>query len=276
MKNLIRLLARHHLFLLFLALEAIAFGLLFRYNRYHRSNYINATTAITGNVFSAVQSVKDFLILSQSNSQLASENAHIKNTLASSYKSNRISFQNIYDSVFVKNWQYIDCKIVFNSLNKQNNILIIDKGSRHGIKPETGLVTDKGIIGIIRYVSTNYSSVVSLLNTSISVSAKLKKSGHFGTLHWDGVNNQYCWLNDIPTHIIINNGDTVVSSGYSSIFPEGILIGVTEDVNRSDDMNFFQIKIRLIQDFSTITHAYSVQNIFKEEIDSLKTITGHD
>ena len=276
MKNLIRLLSRYHLFLLFLALEAIAFGLLFQYNRYHRSSYINASTAITGNVFSTIQSVKDYMILAESNKQLAEENAQIKNTLTQSYKSNRISYKDIYDSTFVKNWQYVDCKIVFNSTNKQNNILIIDKGKKHGIKPESGLVTDHGLIGIIRYVSDNYSSVMSVLNISINVSAKLKKSGHFGTLQWDGVSNKHCWLNDIPNHITINDGDTVVSSGYSTIFPEGIAIGVTEDINRSDDMNFFRIKVRLLQDFGTITHAYAVQNTFKEEIDSLKTISGHD
>ncbi|MDD2562973.1 MAG: rod shape-determining protein MreC [Salinivirgaceae bacterium] len=276
MKNLIRLLVRYHLFFMFLALEAIAFGLLFQYNRYHRSSYINASTAITGNVFSTIQKVKDYMILAESNKQLAAENAQIKNTLAQSYKSNRISFKEIYDSIFIKNWEYVDCKIVFNSTNKQNNILIIDKGLKHGIKSETGLITDRGIIGIVRHASDNYSSVMSLLNVSINVSAKLKKSGHFGTLQWDGVSNNHCWLSDIPTHITINNGDTVVSSGYSTIFPEGIIIGVTEDINRSDDMNFFRIKVRLLQDFGIITHAYVVQNIFKEEIDSLKTLSRHD
>jgi rod shape-determining protein MreC len=276
MKNLLQILTKYHLFLLFLFLELLAFGLLVNYNNYHRSSYINVATTVTGGVFSRVQRVKDYLILAKSNEQLAAENAQIKNTLVTSYKSNRVSYQDIYDSVYQLQWRYLDCKVAFNSINKQNNILIIDKGEKQGVKTEMAVISNRGVVGIVRNVAKNYSTVLSLLNTNVIISAKLKKSGHFGTLRWDGKNTTYCYLSDIPNHVIIDNGDTIVTSGFSTIFPEGIMIGVASDVNKSEDLNFFQIKVRLNEDFGSLTHVYAVGNMFKHELDSIKKMTGND
>jgi rod shape-determining protein MreC len=276
MKNLLRILNKYHLFLLFLLLQSLAFGLLFNYNTYHKSSYINASTAITGDIFAKAQQVKDYLILAKSNEQLATENAQIKNTLLSAYKSNRVSYQEIYDSIYELQWRFMDCKLAYNSISKQNNILIIDKGSKHGITPEMAIVSSRGVVGIVRNVAKNYSAVLSLLNTNVAISAKLKNSGHFGTLRWDGRNIQYCYLSDIPNHVKIDNGDTIVTSGYSTIFPEGIMIGVAADVNKSEDLNFFQIKVRLSEDFGSLTHVYAVKNMFKHELDSIKRMTGND
>ncbi len=276
MKNLLLLLTRYHLFLLFLLLELLAFGLLVNYNNYHRSSYINVSASITGGIFARVQRVKDYLILAKSNEQLAAENAQIKNTLVSSYKSNRVSYQDIYDSVYQQQWRYFDCKIAYNSINKQQNILILDKGAKQGIAPDMAVVSNRGVVGIVRNVSNNYCTVLSLLNTNVVISAKLKKSGHFGTLRWDGKNTRYCYLTDIPNHVIIDDGDTIVTSGFSTVFPEGIMIGVAADVNKSDDLNFYQIKVRLTEDFGSLTHVHAVGNMFKQELDSLKKMTGND
>jgi len=276
MKNLIRLLERYYLFLLFVVLEIIAFSLLINNNVYHRSVYNEISTAWTGKIFSIVQEIKNYTNLKEINEQLLEENTRIKNTLLSAYKSNRITFREINDSVFEKQWEYIDTRIVFNTTNKQNNIIIIDKGSRHGITTEMGLITDKGIIGFICNVSKNYSMALSLINTNVSISAKHKNSGYFGVLKWDGIDNWYCWLSDIPNHIKINNGDTVVSSGYSAIFPEGVPIGAILDFHKTDDMNFYNVKVKLFQDFNVLSYVYVVKSVFKNEIDSLINISKHD
>jgi|BioPla2DNA2_1021312.scaffolds.fasta_scaffold00067_80 rod shape-determining protein MreC len=276
MRNLLRILVKFYPLLLFLTLEFIAFAMLFNYNTYHRAAYLNASSALTGGINERIQRFKDFFILVKANEQLADENARIKNTLVSSYKSNRVSFSEIYDSVYEQYWKYIDCKIVYNSTGRQHNMLMIDKGSRHGIEPEMGLVSGKGVVGIIQHVSKNYSTASSILNTNVIISAKLKSSDHFGILKWDGNDTKYCYLSDIPNHIKIENGDTIVTSGYSSIFPEGIIIGIAVDVDKSFDLSFFNIKVKLTEDFGAITHLYAVKNLFKNEIDSLKNLTEND
>ena len=276
MKNLIRFLERFHLFILFAVLQIGAFSLLINNNQYQQSVYTSVSTMITGKLFSVVQQVKNYTNLIEINQQLLNENTQIKNTLSTAYKSNRITFKEINDSVFEKKWEFIDAQVVFNNTNKQNNILIIDKGSKHGIKPEMGLITDKGVIGIIRNVSVNYSMALSLLNSSVAISAKHKNTGYFGSLKWDGLEIDFCWLSDIPNHIIINNGDTIVTSGYSAIFPEGVLIGTIADFTKTDDLNFYNVKVKLFQDFRIISYIYTVKSVFKNEIDSLKRISGYD
>lgn len=270
MKNLIRFIGKYYLFILFIFLEITSFTLLINHNKFHYSVFSSVSVKLTGKLFSFVQHVKDYMYLVEVNAQLIEENNRIKNTLISAYKDNKVAYKDIYDSVFEKQWSYIQTKIVFNSTNKQNNILIIDKGSKHGIKPEMGLVTGKGVIGIIRDVSENYSSALSLLNTNVKISAKHKKTDYFGILQWDGIDNQICRFTDVPNHITLNNGDTVVTSGYSSIFPEGIPMGVISDFNKSEDVNSYDISVKLFQDFKSISYTEAVESVFKSEIDSLK------
>jgi rod shape-determining protein MreC len=231
---------------------------------------------LTGRMFSVVQQVKNYTNLKQINEQLLDENTKIKNTLASAYKSNRITFREINDSLYEKKWSYIDAQIAFNSTNRQNNIIVIDKGSKHGITSEMGVITDRGVIGIVRNVSSNYSLALSLLNSSVIISARHKNSGYFGPLKWDGIDTRFCRLSDIPNHVKINNGDTIITSGFSSVFPENIMIGTVSDFNKTEDMNFYNVKVELFQDFNIVSYIYIVKSIFKNEIDSLINIVGHD
>lgn len=276
MKNLLRIISKYHLLLLFIVLETISFAMLFNHNSYHRSAYLNATSTITGTINKRIQYIKDFLILVESNKHLAAENASIKNSLRSSYKQNRISFHEIFDSIYSEHWHYTDCKIVYNSTNRQNNIIIIDKGIMQGVEPETAIISGRGVVGIVQHVSNHYSTAYSLLNTNVIISAKLKSTGHFGTLRWDGNDPSYCMLSDIPNHVKVENGDTIVTSGYSALFPEGITIGIATNIDKSVDLSFYQIKVKLCEDFGALTHAYTVKNILKHEIDSLKKIIEND
>lgn len=276
MKNLALFLLRHHPAILYIALEILSFAILFQYNRHHQSVYVSAMAGLTGGVFSVTQNFKDFLILTTANEQLAQENAQIKNTLRSSYKDNRVSYKEIYDSTYIRRWRYTDCKVVYNSTNRQKNILIVDKGSRHGVSAGDGLVTDRGAVGVVQNVSADYSSALSLLNTDMSVSAKLSRSGHFGVLRWDGADPRHCWLENIPNHVAVENGDTVSTSGFSTIFPEGIVLGRVRDIDKEVDANFLTLRVELSQDFGAMTHVYAVRDELGGQIDSLMKSASHD
>ncbi len=273
MRTLIRLLQAYHMFIIFLALETFAFLMLINHNPYQKSKFTNAALSITGEILQKIEKVKNYFYLAKINQRLVHENAQLKNSLISSLKSNRITAKDLSDLVFEKHWTFIDCNIVFNSTNKQQNILIIDRGAKHGVVSEAGIVTEKGVIGIVRNVSANYSNALSLLNSQVTISARLRKSKHFGILKWDGRSPKYCYMFDLPTHINIENGDTIETSGYSSIFPAGIPIGIVEDFDKSNDPNFLKVKVKLLEEFGALSHAYIVINKFKNEIDSLKNLS---
>ncbi|HON19193.1 MAG TPA: rod shape-determining protein MreC [Salinivirgaceae bacterium] len=276
MRNLIRLIQQYHLIILFLVLEFFAFLILVTHNPYQRSEFTSFALSITGSLFEKIEKVHNYLNLAKNNERLARENAQLKNSLLLSFKSNQITYKELRDSVLQRNWTFIDCNIIFNSTNKQQNILIVDRGTKHGVTQEMGIMTEKGVIGIIQTASLNYSNALSLLNTQVSISAKLKKTNHVGILRWDGSSTKYCYLYDLPNHLTINNGDTIVTSGYSTLFPPGVPIGFVEDFDSGENPNFFRIKVHLFEDFGSLSTAYIVKNHFKTEIEKLKINPTND
>lgn len=270
MNNLIRFITRNHHFFIFLFVEIIAFALIIQYNQYHRATFIDKTSAAFGSVYNFTHDLEDFFYLRQANEELAEQNAHILNTLKKSYKANKISYKEIYDSVYLQQWHYIVATVINNSVNKQNNFLTIDKGARHGIKESMGVVGPNGVVGIVRYVSRNFSTVISLLNPNFSLSARLANTKYFGSLQWDGINPEYCWLDDIPNHIKVEVGDRVVTSGYSAIFPQGIPLGKVVNARKNKNSNFYHIQVKLFIKMQALTHVYVIENYMKDEIKHLE------
>ena len=271
MKNLLRFIVRNHHFFVFLIFEIIALLLLIQYNQFHRATFLNNTGAAVSALHRLTNDVQDFFYLRDANQQLAEQNAHILNTLKKSYKSNKVSYREIYDSVYRKQWRYFTAVVINNSVNKQNNYLTVDKGRVHGVKEAMGVVGTHGVVGVVRHVSDNYATVISLLNPNFQLSARLTRTKYFGSLQWDGVDPRYCWLDDVPNHIIVNVGDSVETSGFSAIFPGGIPIGKVVEANRSGKNNFYHIKVQLFMQMQNLTHVYMVDNLYKDEIVGLET-----
>jgi rod shape-determining protein MreC len=166
--------------------------------------------------------------------------------------------------------------VINNSVNKPLNYITINRGAKHGIKPDQGIITHSGIVGVTLKVSDSYSLAMSVLNSRWSVSAKIRKNGYFGSLVWEGGDYRRASLKEIPVHVNIAKGDTVVTSGFSTIFPEGIPIGTIQDFYRGDGDNYYTIILALGTDFKSLSYVEIIENSSRDEIWELEKITGHD
>lgn len=277
MRNLFIFIWKNHFLFLFLLLESLSFYFIVRNNYFHRSSFINSSNRISGNILSAYESVNYYFSLGTANQQLALENAQLKNKLTSSFIIDKINKKSIVDSVYKQKYEYIVAKVINNSTNRATNYLTLDKGSKHGIKEDMGVVLGNGVVGIVKNVSENFSSVMSLLHKDVTVNAKIKKDGSFGPLVWkEGDDYMHATLTDIPIHVRLKGGDTVTTSSYSSIFPENIMIGTVESFFRRSGDYFFTVKVRLSADFKKIHYVYVVNNLMKEEQVKLENMSQND
>ncbi len=265
MKNLLHFIVRFHFTILFVVIEIFCLLLLVSYNNYQKTEFLNSSNVVTGSIYDRVSSTTDYLALAETNEQLNRENTKLKNILAESFKVSVDSSHLYNDSLYQQQYIYRTAKIINNSVNKQLNYITLNKGKIHGIKPEMAVVTDNGVVGVINSVSDNFSTAISLLNSRIRVSAKIKKNNYFGSLTWDGKNYKTARLYEIPFHVQIQVGDTIVTSGYSSIFPEGILLGTVQEVLPESGGNFHDVVIDLSNDFKGISYVKVIGDLMKTE-----------
>ncbi len=238
-------------------------------NSYHRASYFNSTNTMSAEIYKYVSNARSFFNLQLINDSLSKENARLRNLLLSSPYSNKVNKVTIEDSS-MRRYSYIEAKVINNSVNKRNNYLTIDRGSLHGIKEKMGVICGNGIVGTVKDVSKHFSTVISFLHKDSYVSAQLNSSKEFGSLVWDGLNPKFAYLKDIPTHVKVKVGDSVSTTGFSQKYPKEIFIGrvIKCDLNSGD--NFYNIKIALSTNFSTLRYVYIVEDNFAEEINSIE------
>lgn len=166
----------------------------------------------------------------------------------------------------LRQYFYTPATVINNTIYRKTNYLTINKGTRHGVLPDMAVISANGIVGVVQNASKNYATIISVLNTKLGVSAKLKNSKFYGSIKWDGLNYRKVILNEIPNHAVIHLGDSVVTSGYSIIFPEGIMIGTISDfAEDSEGSNFYDIKLKLSTDMKKLNHVFVVGNFLKDE-----------
>jgi rod shape-determining protein MreC len=256
--------------MMFLALEAISFVLIVSFNNYQRVAFFNSSNNFAGAVYEKFSSIDDYFSLSRTNARLAADNASLRKQLQWRMMQQEQYPVNRPDTVEAPAYIFTSAKVISNSVNKQLNYITLNKGSRHGIKPDMGIIDASGIVGVITDVSPNYSTGLSLLNRRLSVPAKITKNNYFGSLVWDGENYNTADLREIPFHIIVNIGDTVVSSGYSNVFPEGIMIGTIKKFDVESGTNFYNIKVELSTNFKTLKYVEVVQNTKRTELKNIE------
>lgn len=277
MRSLLRYLLRNYAFVLFLLLEGIALTMLFSYNSYQRSKYLNSSNSITGNIYQTYSSVIQYFQLAAVNKKLAGENAELRTMLE-----NLPGIVTAEDSMFVSLeeidtlYQFIPARIINNSVNRPFNYFTLNKGREDGIKPDQGVISPGGIVGVVTHVSQSYAVGLSVLNSRWSISAMLRKNGYFGSLIWRGADYTIADLTEIPLHVDVAPGDTIVTSGYSSVFPEGIMIGTIEDFTRPDGENYYDIKVKLSTDFKSLSYVEVIENQDKPEIEELENSITND
>ena len=270
MRNLLRFIIQHHFLILFLLIESFSLFLLFSANPYQRVVFYNASHKLSGRISTRMENFKDYFSLYYENRKLAEENSNLYNRLKTSYS---LATADSSDSLTHRKFLYLKTRVINNTVNKQYNYITLDKGSRGGIEPDMAVISSDGIVGIVKSVSDNYASVLSVLNRDFIVSAKIKKNGYFGPLNWNGNSAENATLVDIPHHVKISKGDTIVTSGFGEIFPEGVMIGIIDDF-RLKGGNYYEIKVKLSNDFRTLNYVQVIQNYAKNEIDSLENVAN--
>lgn len=265
MRNFLHFFLRHNFAFLFVLLEIIAFILIVTYNQNQRAIYLGSSSKITGGLYKDLNSIEEYLSLKKVNEELANENAFLRSQMPTSFKQSKDYFTLVGDSSTTNQYKYRSCKVVNNTVYKHFNYITLNKGLKDGIKPDMGVLSNKGIVGIVIKCSENYSTALSLLNPRLKISAKLKESEFFGSVSWNNKSTQYAILDEIPEHANVNVGEQVITSGYSSTFPDGILIGTVDQVKHPEGESFYEIKIKLSVNFSQLSYVEVVENIFQNQ-----------
>jgi rod shape-determining protein MreC len=267
MQQIVNFIIRNKTFLLFLLLFSISISFTIQSHSYHKSKFINSANFLTGGVYNSINNINDYFNLKSQNKLLAEENNRLKSLLYNSKKELDSSY--IDTVAFNGLYKFTTANIIRNTYSGTDNILLLNKGKNDNIKQDFGIITNNGIVGIIDNTSKKYATAISVLNTTSRISAQLKKSKHFGTLTWNGKNPAWVQLIDIPKIAPVAVGDTIATSGLSSIFPKGIGIGTIENFKLDAAENYYIINVKLFNDMTNIEHVYIIENTDAEEISNL-------
>ncbi len=272
MKEIIKLILKYHFTIIIILLEIKSFSLIVMHNSYQRTVFSGYAASFFGSISAVVTDIDDYFYLKVTNEKLVAENTNLRSQIEELKKALPSKDR---DSLWIKN-DSIDVDYVFRTaeminsgFNKTKNYITIDKGQADGIRAEMAVCSSEGVVGVEERASKHYAKVIPLINTNLRVSAKIKKNGYYGSLQWDGDDYRYSYLNDIPFHVNAEVGDTIVTSGFSTIFPEGKLIGFVESVNK-ETANFLSIKVKLATDFKRISDIYVIAYTKKQEQQQLE------
>ncbi|MEZ4981449.1 MAG: rod shape-determining protein MreC [Saprospiraceae bacterium] len=262
--------ARYGTFFTFLLLEIICFSLVVRYNEGQKEILSHSSKLFSGKVMDAYSSTRNYLHLADIADSLANENSILLKKVSLEAELPLLIFKDTLsleiDSTAKATFEIIPARVVNNSVNKFHNFLTLNVGTEAGVGPDMGVVTPDGLVGIVRAVSPGYSRVMSVLHRQNRISVALKRNGFFGTLVWKGTNPLEAEIEDIPKHADISKGDTIITSGYSSLFPSGLQVGVVKDFQLEPGSNSYSVQIVLGQDLSNLSYCYIVKNIHLEEL----------
>jgi rod shape-determining protein MreC len=270
MQRLFLFFYQYRAFFTFLLLELTCAWLIIGNNPYQGARFFNSSNGLVASLNNVSQGVREYFLLRQINSTLAEENAYLRSKFE---QLNQIQYVTskpmLTDSSVVKQFDFVSAKVVSNTVNRFTNFLTINKGEEDGVGPGMAVISSLGAIGKVRTVSKHYSVVTSILHIDVQVSVLLKRTGHFGTVQWDGVNPDIVKLKYIPRHVQPVKGDSILTSGYNAVFPEGVMVGLVEEVNLSDEL-FYDLKVKLSQDFRKLSYVEVVKNSMRPELDSLE------
>ena len=257
MRNLLEFLSRHNHWFVFVLLEVLSLTLLFHYNSYQGSVWFTSANAVSGKVYEWSSAVTQYFSLTDVNRQLTERNVYLEREvemLAEQIRKTQkdtTAVERMQQSV-MRQYSTIPAKVVSSSLDKANNLITIDKGSADGVRKDMGVVCGTGVVGIVYLTSEHYSVIIPVLNAQSNISCSIRGRGYFGYLHWNGGSPEYADIDDIPRHAHFKLGDYVVTSGYSSVFPSGVIVGRIKHVYNSPDGMAYRLKVTLTTDFTRL------------------------
>ena len=276
MQQIIYFIRKFRYFLLFLLLEVIAVIFTIQHHSYHTSKFVNSANSISGGFYNKINAINEFFVLKTENKLLIEENVRLKNLLEKKESVFVEKTSKVNDtSKYFQKYEYSVAKVINNNFTKRNNTLTINKGTNHGLSTDFGVINSNGVIGVIESISSNFATILSILNKNSNLNVRIKNSNHFGTLTWDGASYTTTQLIDLPRQASIKVGDTVITGGKSAIFPEGINIGIINDF-KFENNQYQNINVLLFNDMSAIGYVQIVENLQKSEQKNLEQNTTNE
>ena len=284
MSNLLDFLKRYFHVLTFIGLQILCMVMLSRTMNYPGFALARITKVITSPVNRMCYSIIRHFNYSKENQYLTEQNLELLNAQESNFLVSNDSITPVegdYTDTLgrtkrVRLYEYTSANVIYNTIHKKNNYLMIDKGSEDGIEPDMSVLSAAGVVGVVSEVSKHFSTVISLLHPDCQISAKVQPANQLGTITWRYGDPQSVYLEDIPEHLNINEGDSVLTSGYSNIFPSNILIGTISEKSKNPTASFLTLKVKLATDFNHINTVYIVRNLYREELENLKSNMKED
>ena len=268
MRQIIFFFIRNKNFLLFLLLFTISLFLTVNSHSFHSNKVATSANFFSGGIYSIKENIQDYFNLKTENSILVEENNRLRAMISNATRDG--NGEEIDSSNVLWNYKFVAARVINNSYSKTKNNLTLDKGANDGLAIDMGVISSKGVVGIVNSVSGNYATVQSVLNTNSQINAKLKNTDDFGTLEWQTGSPYIATLIDIPRQVQFQVGDTIVTDGKSTIFPEGILIGSIADYKLATNQDYYELSIELFNNMTNIGHVYVIENKAANEIKELE------
>ncbi len=278
MNRLFEILKKYDYLLVFLLLVALSLVMMVRTTYYQGSKLAQWGNSVAGGWYEGVNSVGGYFGLKAENDRLAAENARLRAQLAESYISYTDSVFTVNDTVYRQRYAYTEARVIKNSWSQQNNYIMVNKGLRHGIRPDMAVISPEGIVGVVVAATRNFSTIMPVLHSDSRNSVKVRRTNISGSLVWDGLDYRYAQVIDVPTTHKFFENDTIVTSGLANDFPEGIPVGYVVGAETLRGSGFYKVKIRLATDFNKLDHVYIINNRFREEQEQLlnSTVENND
>jgi rod shape-determining protein MreC len=280
MRNIFQFIRRYITFLAFLVLQVFALVMLFKFNRFHHAFALGMANEITGRVNTQVDKLDDYFHQGEENKRVHHINDSLLNLLKTNFYQSDTNQKNVTDTIMVdtvkavRHYVWRDAKVVYNTVNLDQNYMQINRGSKYGIKDDMAVLSsDLAVVGVVVNVSPNFSQVMTLLHVQSSVSAALKKTGTTGKVEWDGKDPRYVYIKGIPQSVEVKVGDSVVTSQYSYNFPPGYLIGTVVKAINDPATGFYMIRLKTAVNFAGIQEVHVVQNLLRDEQTELEKDT---
>lgn len=260
MRNLLNFLFRYNHCIVFVLLQGVSFLLLFSFNNYQHSRFFTSANAFVGKIYEATRAVTGYFDLQRQNDVLMERNIWLEQQLLLADKRlkemEEASTTSWPAETTTTMFQSYKAGVIKNSLNRADNYITLNQGSLAGIKPDMGVIGPNGVVGIVYKTSPHYSLVISLLSSKSNLSCKIAGNEYFGFLQWEGGDSRYAYLKDLPRHAEFAIGDTIVTSGFSTVFPQGMMVGVIEEANDTNNGLSFLLKIKLATDFGKLRNVH--------------------
>lgn len=268
MQQIIYFFIRNKNSILFAVLFVISVLLTIQTHNYHNHKFTSSANALIGGIYKFKHNLTDYFSLRTENRKLQEENLRLREKLE--VFRDYAPIPDLDSTATPMKFDYRAAVVINNNYSKSKNQLTLDKGKKDSVKIDMGVISSRGLVGIVSDVSKNYATVQSILNTKSRINAKLKKSSHFGTLIWNTENPNVVQLIDIPRLAKLQKGDTIITGGRSTIFPEGILIGTVRDFRSDKDDNYYYVNVDLFNDMTSLQYVYLIENTEADEILTLE------